>query len=33
MGILNLSDGNIGPPGIICEGMRCMFGGPGKGGI
>lgn len=33
MGILNLSDGNMGPPGIICGGICGMLGGERKGGI
>lgn len=32
MGILNLSGGNMGPPGIICGGMCGMFGGERNGG-
>lgn len=31
-GILNLSGGNMGPPGIICGGMCGMFGGGRNGG-
>lgn len=32
IGILNLSGGNMGPPGIICGGMCGMFGGDRNGG-
>lgn len=33
MGILNLSDGNMGPLGIICGGMCGKFGGERNGGM
>lgn len=32
IGILNLSGGNMGPPGIICGGICGMFGGGRNGG-